>query len=210
MRALGRVRIVDNGEPLVDFLAACPGLRFAAQHPLFDYPRVHLARRRVAEMLCRAQSLLPAGIELEIVEGWRSPAAQRLMYEHTYNEYRRRHPEWPESMVRRQTNRYSAPPDAPTPPPHVTGGAVDLHLVGPDGARLDMTSPFDPLDRRAAAMDARGLSDSARRNRAILSEALTGVGLTSYPAEWWHWSYGDSGWALRTGRDTAIYDRIAP
>jgi zinc D-Ala-D-Ala dipeptidase len=210
MRALNRVRIVDNGEPLVDFLEVAPALRFAERHPLFEYPRVHLARRTVAEMLGRAQALLPAGITLEIVEGWRSPEAQRMMYQHTYMEFRRRHPEWPEAMLRRQTNRFSAPPEARTPPPHTTGGAVDLHLVGPDGRMLDFTSPFDVLDRRNDAMNARGLSETARRNRALLTEVLTAVGLTNYAAEWWHWSYGDSGWALRTGRDTAIYDRITP
>jgi zinc D-Ala-D-Ala dipeptidase len=210
IRALNRIRIVDNGEPLVDFLEVAPALRFAEQHPLFSHPRVHLARRTVAEMLGRAQELLPDGIRLEIVEGWRSPEAQRMMYQATYLDFRRRHPEWPEAMVRRQTNRFSAPPEARTPPPHTTGGAVDLHLVGPDGGMLDFTSPFEPLDRRTATMNAPGLSETARRNRALLSDVLSAVGLTDYAAEWWHWSYGDSGWALRTGRDTAIYDRITP
>jgi D-alanyl-D-alanine dipeptidase len=210
LRALNRVRIVESGEPLVDFIAACPTLRFAAEHPLFTHERARLLRGTVAEMLCRAQSLLPSGVILEIVEGWRSPAAQRMMYERTSEEFRRQHPEWPEAMVRRQTNRFSAPPEARTPPPHCTGGAVDLHLVDADGSMLDFTSPFPFLDRRGAAMEARGLSDTARRNRALLAEALTAVGLSHYAAEWWHWEYGTSAWALRTRRSTAIYGLIGP
>jgi D-alanyl-D-alanine dipeptidase len=210
LRALNRVRIVESGEPLVDFIAACPTLRFAPEHPLFTHERARLLRGTVGEMLCRAQSLLPSGVILEIVEGWRSPAAQRMMYDQTYEEYRRQHPEWPEAMVRRQTNRFSAPPEARTPPPHCTGGAVDLHLVDADGKILDFTSPFPFLDRRSAAMEARGLSDTARKNRALLAETLTAVGLTYYAAEWWHWEYGTSAWALRTGRDTAIYGLIDP
>jgi D-alanyl-D-alanine dipeptidase len=59
-------------------------------------------------------------------------------------------------------------------------------------------------------MNARGLSATARCNRKLLADVLIAVGLTSYAAEWWHWSYGDSGWALRTGRDTALYGRVAP
>lgn len=26
-----------------------------------------------------------------------------------------------------------------------------------------------------------------------------------YEEEWWHWSFGDSGWALRTGAAHAVY-----
>jgi D-alanyl-D-alanine dipeptidase len=210
LRALNRIRIVDSGEPLVDFIALCPSLRFAETHPLFEYERARLLRVSVAEMLCKAQDLLPAGLFLQIVEGWRSPEAQRMMYRATYDEYRRRHPDWPEAMLRRQTNRFSAPPEARTPPPHTTGGAVDLHLVDAQGQMLDMTSPFDLHDRGSAAMTARGLSENARKNRALLAQVLTAVGLTNYASEWWHWEYGTSAWALRTGRDTAIYGQTQP
>ena len=114
-RLRARVRIVDNGEPLVDFLEVCPALRFAENHPLFSYRRVRLLRRTVAELLCRAQALLPSGVTLEIVEGWRSAEVQQMMYRATYEEFRDRHPEWPEARLRRHTNRYSAPPHARTP-----------------------------------------------------------------------------------------------
>jgi zinc D-Ala-D-Ala dipeptidase len=30
----------------------------------------------------------------------------------------------------------------------------------------------------------------------------------NYPTEWWHWSYGDSYWALTTGAPAAIYGPI--
>ena len=88
--------------------------------------------------------------------------------------------------------------------------AVDLNLLGADGTPVDMVSPYTLQDRRSSAMDARGVSPEARRNRAILAEALTGAGFSNYPAEWWHWSYGDQAWALRTGQEFAIFGMIAP
>jgi D-alanyl-D-alanine dipeptidase len=209
-RALARVPIRDNGEPLVDFLQVCPQLRFAVRHPVFEYERARLAREGVAERLCQAQALLPAGYTLEIVEGWRSPAIQQMMYETTYREFRERHPEWSESSVRRATNRFSAPADPRVPPPHTTGGAIDLSLVGPDGAPVDMVSPFSPYDRRSAAMATPRLVSDARHNRDILAQSLTAAGFSNYPPEWWHWSYGDQAWALRTDRDFAIYGMVAP
>ena len=58
-------------------------------------------------------------------------------------------------------------------------------------------------------MDAPGLSDAARANRRLLAGALTAAGMTNYDGEWWHWSYGDQGWALRLGLDEAVYGPVA-
>ena len=38
-----------------------------------------------------------------------------------------------------------------------------------------------------------------------LGAALLEGGLTNYPSEYWHWSYGDQGWAYRTGANQALY-----
>ncbi|MBI3721071.1 MAG: hypothetical protein HY248_00835 [Fimbriimonas ginsengisoli] len=96
------------------------------------------------------------------------------------------------------------------PPPHSTGGAVDLRLVRDDGAPLDHYSPYPNRDTRSYAFDAPGLSDEARRTRSILKEALEGSGMTNYPAEYWHWTYGDQGWAYRGRHAHAIYGAIVP
>src|SRR5262249_10001852 len=149
LRAQARVPIRDNGEPLVDFVGLSPRLRFAEKHPAFDFARVHLVRERVAEMLATAAESLPEGLSLLIVEGWRGAAVQRQMYEATERQLRDQHPGWSPVMLRRMVNRYSAPPEARVPPPHCTGGAVDLGLTTAEGAPLDMTSPFVLTDRRS-------------------------------------------------------------
>ncbi len=56
---LVKISTEDNGEPLVDIFAVCPDLRWAPESPRFDFPRSGLARQSVAEMLKRAQELLP-------------------------------------------------------------------------------------------------------------------------------------------------------
>ncbi len=210
LAAQARVPIRDNGEPLVDFVGLSPRLRFAPKHPVYEFARVHLARRRVAQMLAEAAERLPEGLNLTVVEAWRSPAVQRQMYEATEREFREKHPEWSPTTLRRMVNRFSAPPDHRVPPPHCTGGAVDVHLTAANGERLDFTSPFPPLNRRSAATSVRGLSPTARANRHLLIVALTAVGFTNYPAEWWHWEYGTPGWALRAGQPAALYGLIEP
>jgi D-alanyl-D-alanine dipeptidase len=210
LRAQARVPIRDNGEPLVDFVGLSLRLRYAEHHPAFDFDRVHLVRRRVAEMLVAAAESLPDGMDLTIVEGWRAPSVQRQMYEQTERDLREQHPDWSPVMLRRMVNRYSAPPEHRVPPPHCTGGAVDLEITTSDGERLDVTSPFAITDRRHNRTDLRGLTPDARRNRDLLVATLTAAGLTNYPAEWWHWEYGTPGWALRAGQPAALYGLIEP
>lgn len=205
---LDAVRIEECGEPLVDFLALAPSLVFAPAHPIFEFPRVPLLREGVAQMLAEAARNVPDGLRLQIVEGYRPIAVQRAHFRRALAEARTRFPGADEAKIRVEAGRYSAPPDAITPPPHLTGGAVDLELIDEDGNRLDFTSPFDILDVRSAAMGARGLSPEAEKNRALLRSILEPTGLTNYADEWWHWSYGDNGWALRVVAPCAIYDKI--
>lgn len=206
---LRAVPIVECGEPLVDPRTLSPRIRFAAVHPKFgDVPRRPEVRRTVAEMLARAAAALPEGVDLQLLEGFRPLAQQRWMYEQFRAEFAADHPEWSRATLHRRVNQLSAPPDDPCPPPHTTGGAVDLEIVAAgSGEPLDMTSPYPPGEA-SAPTGMPGLSAAARENRCLLIVALQSVGLTNYAGEWWHWSYGDSGWALRVGAAGAIYDRL--
>jgi D-alanyl-D-alanine dipeptidase len=208
--ALRHIPIHDNGEPLVEFLKLCPQIYWVPQHPVFHYHRYQLARKSLAEMLCQAATSLPRGIRLAVVEGWRPPEIQRQMHAATRERLRREHPEWTPQHISRTANRFSAPMDERVPPPHTTGGAVDLHLVRDDGELLDFYSPYALMDPRGARMNARGLSAQASRNRELLRTTLEATGLTNYPSEWWHWSYGDQGWAYRGGHPSALYAAIQP
>jgi zinc D-Ala-D-Ala dipeptidase len=52
------------------------------------------------------------------------------------------------------------------------------------------------------------VTEGARRHRDILASAMDTAGFVNYPAEWWHWSYGDRYWAFQTGRSTALYGSL--
>lgn len=206
---LRAVPIEDNGKPLVDPRTLSPRIHFAQKHPKFEgMVRTPKVRKGVAERLAQAAEALPDGVDMVIIEGFRPLAQQRFMYEELKKEFAARHPEWGKATLHRITNTMSAPPDDPCPPPHSTGGAVDLSLLRVKGGEwLDMTLPFE-MDETSAPGDTPGLSDEAKANRRLLFDALEKTGLTNYLGEWWHWSYGDSGWALRVGAEKALYDRL--
>ena len=206
---LRAVSIRENGEPLLDPRTLSKRIHFAATHPRFtDMPRTPVVRRRVAEMLAEAAHRLPLGIELRIIEGFRPLHQQRFMYDSIRRDFAAKHPDWSTATLHRITNQMSAPPDDRCPPPHSTGGAVDLCPFSVrTGENLDITSPLEP-DEVSAPMAVKGLSETAAANRRLLADALSAVGLTNYSGEWWHWSYGDSGWALREGQPFALYGRL--
>lgn len=208
--AMRGIPIREIGEPLVDLLTPGSRLFWVSRHPVFAYERFRLLRSGAAKRLAQAAEALPAGLRLAVVEGWRHPEIQRQMHAATRVRFQTQHPEWTPRQISRAANRFSAPMERRVPPPHTTGGAVDVHLVDETGAQLDFYSPYAMLDGKSAPAFAAGLSAEAERNRATLREAMLSSGFTNYPAEWWHWSYGDQAWAYRGGHPEALYGAIEP
>ena len=144
-----------------------------------------------------------------IVEGFRTLEAQRMQHDANRARLKSMFPELSPELLQALLEDFSAPPDVEAvPPPHSTGGAVDVHLLDENGEMVDLVSPYT-LDQTldAAAWDA-PISDEARHNRNILKNALESAGITNYPGEFWHWSYGDQGWAHRGGHPHALYGRL--
>lgn len=207
--ALRKVPIRESGEVMVDFLTLDSELRL--DRPRFDYRRETQLRHSVAKRLVEAnQALLKKGYRIQIIEGWRPPFIQRRMYAAIWNQLKARHPDWSETRLRRLVNQFSAPMNSRVPPPHTTGGAVDVALYHLDGTPADMQAPYDGTDPKGFVRDAPLLGETARRNRAVLAEAMLPTGLTNYPSEFWHWSYGDQGWAYRGGHEYAYYGPVEP
>ncbi len=47
-------------------------------------------------------------------------------------------------------------------------------------------------------------------NPEVFESEMLAAGFTNYPAEWWHWSYGDQAWAYRGGHEAACYGAVEP
>jgi zinc D-Ala-D-Ala dipeptidase len=145
------------------------------------------------------------GYSLRVGDAYRSPQKQARLFHIALLVARLLHPLWSHQRRRELANRYVAAPDALSPPPHTTGGAVDVGLLTPEGKRADM-GPFRPA---ATRRDYPHLSPQAKKHRQMLWDAMEAGGFSNYPEEWWHWSYGDSGWAFRTGQQAALYGQVS-
>ena len=81
------------------------------------------------------------------------------------------HPEWSDVQLKRVVNRYVAPMNDRVPPPHSTGGAVDLFLLDADHNELGMREPYEFWDTKAFAFDAKGLSKQSSERRKVFGDA---------------------------------------
>jgi len=196
------VPVEESGEALVDVRGSL--LVDDRKHKDSHGAEVHL-RRGVLDRLLAAQALLPEGLRLLFVEGYRPPILQRHYFERYADELRADHPQWPADRIRGAASRYVSPPEIA---PHSAGAAVDLTLAHADGCELDLGTPMNASPEQSAGAcytGAGNITHEARANRAVLGQALSAAGLVNYPTEWWHWSHGDRYWALMTGAPAALY-----
>jgi len=157
-------------------------------------------------MLEKAAQAVGPGFGLGVVDAWRPFERQVRIYEWMAKNLDEARPELTYAAKRRILCRFVAPVDQKAPPGHTTGAAVDVYLVTPEGETVDTTSPYPRL--RGAPTYVFGLNPEAHANRMRLVEAMLGAGFSNCRDEWWHYSYGDAGWAVRTGEDACFYGRI--
>lgn len=195
--------VSESGEPLMD-LRNVEALRIDQRLADPEGAYAHL-RVGVVDRLVTAQTLLPAGIRLLVVEGHRPMRTQRQYFDAHVERLRVRNPSADETTLWRQASRYISPPEVA---PHVAGAAVDLTLCTVDGEELWLGTEVNDTDTTACHTDSPDVDDEARTNRERLGAALRAAGLVNYPSEWWHWSYGDRYWAHLTGAGHAPYGPV--
>lgn len=217
--------IIDCGEPLV---------RLRDRRNTFVRPAYFelgltsalptlMVRKGVEDALHRAASQLPDGFNLLVWDGFRTLRTQMEIGERFKAQARAMgHSALDIASV---LGRYVAPVPASqedllaSPPPHSTGGAVDLTLSDVDGNALNLGSAFDEFGPRAAMhyYELRCLRTTvsvghatARLLRRILFGAMIDAGFAPYPEEWWHFELNTLRAAAFYGWATAGYGSVAP
>ncbi|MFG1946728.1 M15 family metallopeptidase [Nonomuraea sp. NPDC048826] len=200
---IAAVPVRECGEPLVD-LRSLESVRVDGRQADDAGAFAHV-RQSVADRLVAAQTQLPRGLRLLVVEGFRPMALQERYFASCVARLSAAHPEWDGERTWTEASRYVSPPGVA---PHTSGGAVDLTLCTTEGTELPMGTSVNatpPESDEACHTDAPGIGAEARRNREALGAAMSAAGFVNYPTEWWHWSYGDRYWAHVSGAHHARY-----
>jgi len=197
------IKIQECNERLVAVKRYCPSLV------------VHLGRKRageqaflrltVARMLKKALASLPRGMTFIINDAWRPAVVQERIRQEFFFRFKEKNPNWSTARIRKEVDKYVAPSQGGKVSGHMTGGAVDLRLLS-NGRKVPMKSSKLSYQENAQSNQPK-LSKYLQRNRAIMFQALQNAGLSNYPQEYWHWSYGDYYWARRNKKKIAIFGR---
>ncbi len=196
-------------EPLVPVTTASPRIVDRAEYHrwglLGAMPRSWL-REDVAARLGRVADSLPRGMTLVVWDGFRPLAVQGCLFDRYLYELAAVHPDMPADALEEAASKYVSRPSRSVfhPPPHLTGGAVDLTLGDANGEPLDLGTDFDAFVPEAGAHALEDTPGTARDLRRLLHWAMHDQGFSNYSEEWWHFDHGNQFWGMVTW-NTAIY-----
>lgn len=146
-----------------------------------------LVRSGVLERLCAAVEHIPDPWGLAVLDGWRPLALQDALFRAAYAD-----PALPSGFV-------AEPSSSPTtPPPHLTGGAIDCTLTW-EGTPLALGTDFDDFTPRARTDALECEPGPARDLRRWLYWVMRAEGFVVLDVEWWHFEFGTRRWAAVTG-----------
>lgn len=145
-------------------------------------------RASVLTRLVAVADALPARWGLAIFDAWRPLELQRELYDACL--------EYPGLMALPSQ-------DPATPPPHLTGGAVDLTLTL-DGVPLAPGAGFDDTGPAAGTAACEPEPGPDRHVRRALFHAMTSEGFVNFPEEWWHFEHGTRRWGAVRGLEPTL------
>ena len=227
MKIWNKIPIKDNGDKLI----AIPSyLNFLDPHPYYqlgapykDKTSIWKLREEVVNRLVKVNDYLisKSSFNLLIYDSWRPLEVQEFMFKRAFLlecekcdidasfENIKSYP----SILKKVEKFWAYPSyDSRCPPPHSTGGALDVCLSDKDGNLFKMGSTVDQMDETsnpdfyANMKNEEAIIWNSRRN--LLKETMTKFGFAQHPNEWWHFSYGDQLWAWKNKKANAIYGKI--
>lgn len=196
---VSKVHVHECFDPLVDFL---PHKHIFFNNETLEDP--NLIRKEVLFKIYRVADKLPAGVNLKIYNTFRSRIKMNEAFETVISQITAEDP----SIGRHeamQLAKYKTTDPKGSIGGHETGGAVDVAFCDDNGVDFDFGTKFHEFNDATFTRNSH-LTKEQRKNRRKLVKAMKKQGFVNFPAEWWHFSYGDRMWAAYKGkRNGGIY-----
>jgi len=228
LKIWNKIPIKDNGEKLIDIPSY---LKFIEPHPYFNLgapyknkKSIWKLREQVVNRLVKANhylSLKNKNFHIIIYDSWRPIEVQEFMFKRAFSLECRKLNIDPSAkdmksfpLIIEKVEKFWAYPsfNENYPPPHSTGGALDVSLSDKNGNLIEMGGDIDEMEDSSKpdfyknANEREEIIWDSRRN--LLREIMINFGFVQHPNEWWHFSYGDQLWAWKNKKANAIYGKI--
>ena len=227
MKIWNKIPIKENGDELI----AIPSyLNFLEPHPYFhlgapyqDKTSIWKLRVEAVKRLVKVNDYLISNynFNLLIYDSWRPLEVQEFMFKRAFlleckkldiDASIKKMKSYP-SILKKVEKFWAYPScDSRYPPPHSTGGALDVCLSDEDGNLVEMGSTVDQMDETSYPDFYENIKNeeaiiwNSRRN--LLRKVMNKFGFAQHPNEWWHFSYGDQLWAWKNKKANALYGKI--
>lgn len=183
--------------------------------------------------LANERTFHPLGLELYLLDGYRTYACQHAIYDFFVEVARKKlGKETPLENIHREIRQYIGIPrpvvldDPMTWFSHGTGAAVDLtvrrrdnrehlHMGGvfDDPSEVSHTDYFERTENPTYSVS----FEAAKRHRRLLFWGMHDVGFSNLASEWWHYDYKDQLWAKsiqwtnpERDKEVAVYGFVPP
>lgn len=173
-------QIADSDKAIVNILSLDSSIvldiRYSTENnftktKLYPVAKAKLRREAAESLAAVNRELKSLGLRLKVYDAYRPLSIQWKLWEVVPNE------------------DYVANPKKGSR--HNRGAAVDLTIIDSLGNELAMPTPYDDFTEKAwHTYDS--LSDSVKRNRALLKDVMERHGFLPLKSEWWHYDF--RGW----------------
>lgn len=205
-KELEKVHIEENGERMLYLPKYLPKTIFINSNKKDIEYQIFYLREGVVERLKQAQKKLPKGYHLWLANTTRTEEIVLKLYNKYIKRFKKNEPKLADKDIDLKVRNILAMPDDKTPPGHMTGGALDVILADNKGKKLPMKIDETKVPTEIQSFTFYpNLPEEMKKNRKILYDAMVGVGFNNYFREFWHYSFGDSYWAVRRKKKIAIY-----
>lgn len=206
LKLLQTIEIGENNSPLISLKDSGFNLIY---EPSVQKDYQYLVREAVHEKIGKISKILDEQDKTLIIRSaWRSFAHQRLLWEEKVEFMQREHPKLEIEEIKENVSYFIAPPSKSL---HATGGAVDALIYDlkndcvmdfgtNDGLNIDLNDkcyPYHPF-----------IPSHAKRNRELLINLFEEEDFVVDLKEYWHFDYGNAGWAIEKGEKHSIYGII--
>lgn len=186
------VRIDDNESIIIDERMERP---------------VYLRKGVYEKLKLFIENIKKDGFTVKLYDAYRTFEEQKKSWEERLKQTREEFPEYTEDEVRAATSlRVANVENIDNVGGHQTGSAIDITLMK-DGIELDMGTKYEEYNRKTITKN-KIITKEQKMNRKYLKSKLEKLGFSNFPAEWWHYSYGDRMWAAYKGKRTCKYGYI--
>lgn len=215
MKPYQKIKIIECFEPLLpipldNFIVENPspyeklGANYKGKSPYYLRQGVTKALLKASDKL----STIKEGWKIKIFDAYRPVEIQKFMVDYTFQSICKQRDldinkltENDKEIIYQEVYTIWAIPshNPETPPPHSTGGAIDITLVDSHGNVVDMGGEIDELSPRSNPNYYANITSLEGQKyhqlRQFLNDIMTSVGFRRHLGEWWHFCLGDQMWA---------------